>query len=218
MKTALLSALLPLLGPTVGEDGAPDHQPRNDHGIEIAVYMDGDELTVGSEMAFMVDLHFPDELNASKAGAPAPFLQLDVPSSVRLGGRRLSTYDELAKNEFLMEPYERLLEEPVTAIPFELVSKPSKGEVIGINLVAYVRSGEGRAFFLRRRFELALEPGAEATEVAPDVSSWGPDGQLLQIGSKAPGLVLPDAGGGEVALDDYLGEKNLIVTTYRAHW
>ena len=215
MNTALLTTLLWLLVPGLGE--TPD---REDHGIEIAVYMDGGELAAGSQAAFLVDVHIPEELTASKAGAPAPFLQLDVPPSVRLGGRYLTTYKELSQNEFLMEPFERLLEQNLTELPFEIVSAPSDGETIGINVVAYVRPGvdAGGSFFLRRRFELPFEPNAEAVEVAPTTSSWGPDPSLLQLGARVDDLTLPDAGGTEISLGDYLGQKNLIVTTYRAHW
>ena len=215
MNTFLLTTALSLLMPALGE--TPD---RENHGIEIAVYMAGGELAVGSGAAFLVDLHLPEELTASRAGAPAPFLQLDIPPSVRLAGRYLTTHGELAKNEFLLEPFERLLEEDLTEIPFELLSAPSAGETIGINIVAYVRPGmdaEG-AFFLRRRFELALETGAEAVEVPPTRLSWGPDASLLQLGSKVGDLTLPDAGGADISLGDYLGKSNLLVTTYRAHW
>ena len=79
-------------------------------------------------------------------------------------------------------------------------------------------SDAGGSFFLRRRFELPLEPNAEAVEVAPTTSSWGPDPLLLQLGARVDDLTLPDAGGTEISLGDYLGHKNLIVTTYRAHW
>ena len=69
-----------------------------------------------------------------------------------------------------------------------------------------------------QRFELPLEPGVEAEEVAADESSWGVDEELLQIGDKAVDFELPRADGTTVKLSDYLGKKNIIVTTYRAFW
>jgi hypothetical protein len=208
--------LLPLLSLVAsGVEG-----PRSGPDIEIAIHMEDGELDVGSESAFLVELRLPPELTASKAGAPAPFLQLDVPPSVRLVGRHLTTYEELANNEFVMEPYERLLRDERTPVPFEIVSAPSEDETIGINVVAYVRpqARGGSPFFLRRRFELPLRPTAEAVEVAPTTSRWGPDRELLQLGDRMGELTLPDAGGAEISLGDYLGDGYLIVTTYRAHW
>ena len=58
----------------------------------------------------------------------------------------------------------------------------------------------------------------DAVEVPATTSKWGVDEKLLQIGDKATDFVLPRADGSEVALEPYLGEKNIIVTTYRAHW
>ncbi len=48
-------------------------------------------------------------------------------------------------------------------------------------------------------------------------SKWGKN-QLLKIGDKAAAFMLPRADGEKVGLKQYRGKKNVIVTTYRAHW
>ena len=203
-----------------GVRSAPLGEDALEQGIEAVAYMDGDSLAVGDTAAFVVEVLFPDGATASESGAPAPFVQFDVPDSVKLGGRYLETYDELAANEFLQEPYERLLEEQPTLVPFTLVAEPEPGATIGINVVAYVRpeGGDDGAFFLRRRLELPLEAGAMAEEGDPRDSSWGVDDTLLQIGDRAPSFELPMANGSTFSFASVLGKKRVLLTTYRAHW
>ncbi len=187
--------------------------------VEISAFVDADELAVGEEYEFLLTVAFPEAVTASKAGAPAPFLQIDVPPSVKLTGRYVETYRDLARNEFLQEPYERLLADEETAIPFELVAAPAADERIAFSVIAYVSAeNEEDAYFLRRRFELPVKGLADAVEVASTTSSWGTDEALLQIGDKAAPFTLPLADGTKLDLAEHLGKKNVIVTTYRAHW
>ena len=188
-----------------------------DEPIGITATLDATSLEVGVEYEIILEL-YPGEASTSEAGIPAPFLQIDVPPSVKLSGPVLETYTELSRNEFLQEPYERLLKQLPARIGFQLIAPPGPEETIGLNVIAYLEGPDGEKLFLRRRLELPLTPGAEA--VAGDVndSSWGTDETLLQIGDRAAPFELPRADGTIVALESYLGEKNIIVTTYRAFW
>jgi hypothetical protein len=187
--------------------------------IGTAAYLEVEALEVGGSYEIVVDVHFPEEVVTSKAGVPAPFLQLDVPPSVKLQGRVLTTHEELAANEFIQEPFERLLEESVSMIPFELIAEPAVGETIGLNLVAYVSAGDGsEPYFFRRRLELPVAGAAEAVVAETPKSNWGTDAELLQIGDRVTPFSLPLANGVEVNVAEWLGKKNLILTTYRAHW
>ncbi len=211
MKPLLITACL-LLAPS-------SHDPAEDNEVPIYAFITSETLEVGGEYELEIFVDLPEAANASKSGAPAPFLQIDVPPSIELGGRYLRTYQELSQNEFLQEPYERLLEENPARIPFKVVAQPGEGERIGLNILAYVKpGGEKRDFFLRRRFELPVEAGVDAEEVAAENSGWGVDEELLQIGDPAVDFELPRADGTKLKLSDYLGKSNVIVTTYRAFW
>lgn len=176
-------------------------------------------LEVGSSYSIQLDIQFPKEAVASAAGAPAPFLQIDVPPSVKLLGRTLTTHKELSQNEFVAEPFERLLKDPRAAIPFELIAEPGEGETIGLNLVAYVSLGDGtKPTFVRQRLELPVAPGAKAVPATKPNSNWGTDRRLLQIGDKLEAFALPQADGTAVQVGDRIGKSNLLITTYRAHW
>lgn len=194
------------------QDGAIADDP-----IGITATLDATSLEVGNEYEFVVEV-FADDVSTSKAGIPAPFLQIDVPPSVKLTGKVLETYKELSKNEFLQAPYERLLKKLPARIGFQLVAPPKPDETIGLNVIAYIEGPEGERTFLRRRLELPLAPGATAVPGDANDSSWGKDEELLQIGDRAAPFELPRADGTLVALESLLGEKNLIVTTYRAYW
>jgi peroxiredoxin len=49
-------------------------------------------------------------------------------------------------------------------------------------------------------------------------SDWGIDKHSLQIGEPAADFSLPKAFDPPIGLSNYLGQKYVIVTTYRAHW
>lgn len=211
--------LLSLLAIGLLSAGAPSVQTERAGTVEIYAYIDAEELTVGGEYAFVIGVSLPGGSTASESGSPAPFLQLDIPASIELTETHLTTYDELAANEFLQEPFERLLDIEEVSIPFKLVADPKPGESIGLNVLAYIRPGKIEdEYFLRRRLELPVTAGAEAVEGDATNSKWGVDKALLQIGDTAPSFALPDAYGNIVALDEFLGSQNIVVSTYRAHW
>ena len=186
--------------------------------VQTSAFIDADEIAVGERYEIFLRVRLPESVVASEAGAPAPFLQIDVPPSVRLEGRYLKTKDELARNEFLVEPYERLIKEELTRIPFVLEREPEPGESIGLNVVAYLTAeGEPPRFF-RERLELAVTGGASGQSAARKRSDWGEDERLLQIGDEVTPVALPNAAGESVDLGQWIGKKNVIVTTYRAFW
>ena len=190
-----------------------------EEAVRVSAYLDADELEVGEEYSIQLELTLPASMDATKAGAPAPFLQLDIPPSVKLVGKELTAYRELASNEFLHEPYERLLKEKSVEILFELIAEPKAGEQIGLNVLGYVRTDdETDDFFFRRRLELPLVALADAVPAKIAKSDWGTDDKLLQIGQKAEAFSLPLADGTKFDLASVLGKKKVIVTTYRAHW
>lgn len=187
--------------------------------VRITATLPATELTVGGAHEIRLEIVFPDAVVASEAGVPAPLLQLDVPPSVKLTGRTVTTLKELRNNEFIAEPYERLLEDTQSAITFELVTEPAEGATIGLNVIAYVSAGDGtEPVFMRRRLELPLVAGASATEATEPNSTWGTDEALLQIGDKLEPFALPLADGYELSVAEWIGQSNIILTTYRAHW
>jgi hypothetical protein len=190
-------------------------------GVQIEAQLGPDALEVGGTYNILVSVTFDEGVTASKAGAPALFLQLDVPPSVQLTGPYYETHRDLARNEFLQMPFERLLEEDVTKVPFELALEPTEGEFIALNVVGYVRSVEKpKGYFLRRRLRLDLKAGAQSTAATGKRrSGWGLDTDALQIGDKASAFKLPKVdGSGLIDLSEHLGKRNVIVTTYRAFW
>lgn len=186
--------------------------------VAITARLDAAELAVGGTYELVVELTFEEQVSAEKAGMPAPMLQLDVPASVELTGEHLTTYEELAANEFLQMPFERMLTDGSARVAFTLKEEPGKDDTIGLIVTGYVGGSEQGPWFLRRRLELPLAPNAVARRGEDTDSSWGTDRKLLEIGQQAPVFALPRPDGGIVALDQFLGDRNIIVTTYRAFW
>lgn len=186
---------------------------------DIQAVMSAEPLGLGESTSFHVSLTLPGAADASGAGVPAPILQLDLPPSVRLLGEYKRSYRDLARNEFLAEPFERLMKSREVTIPFELVAEPSEGASIGVSVVGYLSATEETpARFFRRRVELPVTAGAEGTPGNHRDSSWGEDEATLDIGDTVPPIALPVASGGEVDLGAYLGKQKIILTTYRAYW
>lgn len=167
----------------------------------------------------VLELKFKDGYAADKDGIAHPILQIDVPVSIRLAGQEITGYRALSRNEFLNEPYERLIKDATTRIPFASErGADSSQAVIGLNILAYMTSPSGDAsWFVRKRLEIGTADGSKAKEVSATNSKWGKE-PILHIGDKATTFALPRADGSTVSLDSYLGEKNIIVTTYRAFW
>ena len=196
----------------------PAATPAPDDLMTITAKMPEGPLVSGEEYAFTLSVEIKKGIAVRKAGLPAPILQLDVPSSVRLAGKVLTEQGELAKNEFLHAPFERLVDESPAKIVFRLVGDPAADDRIAFNVLAYLKGKTEAEFrFVRKRFELPIRGGAEAVAVDPAVSTWG-DNEFLRIGARAAPFSLPSAAGPKVSLESYLGRKNVLVTTYRAHW
>jgi len=135
-----------------------------------------------------------------------------------LSGRVLKTHRELSRNEFISEPFERQLRDATERIRFKLERQPAKGDYFALNLTAYLsKDGDDDSWFIRRRLKLRLTPNAAAKHIKPRRSDWGTE-KLWQIGDKVESFELPTADGRTVSLSDYLGKKNIIISTYRAHW
>lgn len=193
--------------------------PADDAGLSARLDVAGAEALVpGTACALVVEVAPELRGQAQEADMPAPILQLDVPACVELSGERLTTYEELMRNEFLEAPFEHLLKGPTTRVELVLKSAPAEGETIGLVFTGYTKGGDGRPAFFRRRLELPLAPGAEAVRGDDRDSSWGDDDLLLQIGDPVVPFELPRPDGSLASLDPYLGAKNVIVTTFRAHW
>lgn len=174
----------------------------------------------------VVTLSLDEGVSARDSGIPGFIVQLDVPDGVELIGERVLTFEALRDNEFLMEPWERLVEEAELVVPLRLSPDASAGATLGINVVGYLSSATGEDdAFLRRRLELPLEPGATATTGDPRRTTWGPfGGELaapapLAIGDPMPPITLPrlgsDAPGSTAPL---LGSTSFLLVTYRGHW
>lgn len=191
-------------------------QPPED-AVGVSARLDASELTVGKDYEITLDINLKDGWSISTAGIGGAILQIDVPRSIRLSGKVLKSRKELAENEYLAAPYERLLVEFPAHIAFTLKKEPKESDRIALNVLAYASTGSDEVYFVRKRLELALSPGATAVEVDASTSDWG-RGDGLQIGDRAKKFKLPQANGGKVKLKKLLGKSNIIVTTYRAHW
>ena len=186
--------------------------------MEVSARIASDRLVVGESYEIIVDVTTKEGYSASDAGIPAPLLQIEVPSCVVLKGKVLRGQRELSRNEYLQEPFERMLSELPARIGFDLKKNPGPDDVFGLNILAYVGATSGDdAFFVRRRLNLKVAGGAKADVSESGASTWGEE-NLLQLGDEAAPFKLPKADGKKVDLADYLGKKPVIVTTYRAHW
>ena len=200
---------------------APQSQPVRDpiEGVSISARLGADPVQVGPTLTATIVIELAEGVTATDSGIPGFILQLDPPQGVELSGKRITEFRQLSRNEFLMEPWERLVEETPLEVQFTLTEVPSKEATLGIILVGYVASDPGKNdAFLRRRLELPIVSGAPARKGDDLDSSWGPDETLLTIGSKAPAFQSPLLQGGQLDLADQLGTRPLLFTTYRAHW
>lgn len=189
-----------------------------DDAMTVSARIEAESLEVGSEYEIVLTLDRMDGVSVAEAGMPAPILQIKVPSSVKLSGQVLKDYKELARNEFLEAPFERLVVENPLRVPFILRREPNPDEHFVLNVLGYVTAnGEDDCRFVRRTLKLPLAPGAVATAQPATTSDWGKT-RTLQLGDRALPFTLPRADGTKLALRKYLKKKNIIVTTYRAHW
>jgi len=203
---------LTMAGAAMGQDGQRV-------SLRVEASMPSEPLEAGEAYAIRLETTLTEGWSASAAGIPEAMVQIDVPHSVRLLGRELTTLRELARNDYVHEPWERLIEVGESEIEFRLECAPEPGETIGLNVLAYVAKPGGEdAVFLRRRVELPVKSGASAwTNERATVSDWGING-TLQLGEKATAYTLPRADGSTVDLSELIGETPLVITTYRAFW
>lgn len=190
----------------------------DDPSVRVGARLAPGPLAVGDGSSFVVEVTGERGASTRGAGMPAPILQLDVPPGVTLEGEHLTTLEALSENEFLEAPYERLIEDGSATVTFRLDATPAEDATIGIVVTGYVDGGPEGPWFLRRRLELPLVPGAVARPGDDADSSWGTDPERLVIGARAPLFELPRPDGTTVALEQFLGSKNLLITTNRAYW
>lgn len=207
----LLVTALPLAG-------EPTNDPPNEPTVRVSARLAPGALEVGGSSSFVVEVTSEGGASTARAGVPAPILQLDVPAGVTLEGEHLSSLEAQMENEFLEAPYERLIEDGSARVAFRLDAQPDEDATIGIVVTGYVDGGPEGPWFLRRRLELPLVPGAAALPGDDADSSWGTDPERLTIGAKAPPFELPRPDGSTVALEQFLGAKNVLISTNRAYW
>ncbi|MCH7994918.1 MAG: hypothetical protein IIB57_10820 [Planctomycetes bacterium] len=111
--------------------------------VGVSARLDASELTVGEDYEIILDINLKDGWSISTAGIGGAILQIDVPRSIRLSGKVLKSKKELAENEFLAAPYERLLVEFPAHIAFTLKKEPKESDRIALNVLAYA-STRGR--------------------------------------------------------------------------
>ena len=209
MIALLLLAPVPVQEPSPAEELAP---------VEIAAWLDASELVPGESYAFGLEINLSEEADVGAGGLPELLLQIDPPASVRLEGPYLESYEELAKNEFLAKPYERLFEGTRVEAAFELVTAPAEGETIGLIVVGYLNpGGDAKPVFLRR-LELPLVTEAWAEPGNDRDSSWGAESSLLQIGDRLPDIELTALNGLNLNVNAERADAPLFLTTYRAFW
>lgn len=202
--TAILTATLLAAGPS-------------DRTLAVDAALPADPIVAGREYEIALKVRLEDGWTASEAGLPKMLLQIDVPASVTLLGKELRGR-ELMRNGFVREPSERLIDPGSTTVRFRVESAPGDDARLALNVIAYLRAdGSDDAWFVRRRVDLPLRPGAVAARTEESGSAWG-DRSTVQIGEPAPDFRLPRADGSEVVLSAFRGRKNVILTTYRAHW
>jgi len=218
-------ALAFALAPT-DESGPPDAPGPL---VRVTASLTAPTLVVGQQYEVVVRLEVGDGWSASQAGIPSAILQIDAPASIDLVGKKLTTYDQLKRNEFLEEPWERLMEGSEERVRFTLREEPAEGETIGLNVVAYLANTQPREddaaaepgpelVFARRRVDLPIAAGAKGeTSTASRRSNWGVNG-TLQVGEPAEAFELPRADGTLVSLSGRLGKAPLIVSMQRAFW
>jgi hypothetical protein len=179
---------------------------------------ESDQIAKGAKNRLVVESKVKSDWDGSAAAIPNVIVQVKAPPSVKLLGDRETDVRKLSKAEFLRLPDERLTSDGETAFPFEFVGEPKPNERFEINLLAYVTNPkESDVWFVRKRIALPLAAGATSNAIDAGDSSWGVDDEL-QLGDPAPTMTLPRLDGDPLDLEKYIGKKNVVITTYRAHW
>lgn len=190
----------------------------NDSVMQASARLTDCSLRAGATCTIELDISFKEGFTGTGGGIPAPLLQIQVPQSARLKGEVLDTHDALKKNEFLQAPFERLIDATPATIEFKLTEAPEAGDAFYLNVIGYAAGDDAAStVFQRQRLKLPLQEDARGEQVDASKSDWGVT-DVLQIGEPADAFVLPSADGKSVALLEFAGKKNVIVTTYRAFW
>jgi len=176
-------------------------------------------LEEDAEATFSIEIELAEGWAATAGTLDKPIVQIQVPDSCSLDGRYLSSHADLAKNEFIQQPFERLvaLDEP-TPVPFTVDAAPGESDAFRINVIFYASPGEDSATELvRARVELPVRAGAIARSIASVPATWG-EGEEYGPGDLVEGFTLARGDGTSLDISPWLGEKLVLVTTYRAYW
>jgi len=184
--------------------------------IKMDMRIDSAERKVGESMRLFVTVDLKEGWTGSAGKVPNFILQVDAPACVEMKGPRLEGVRNLSRNGFLRPPEEKMMEGRETSFEFKLTKAPGADDRFAVNLIGYATDAEQTdVWYVRRR--MALAKGATATRIDESPSKWG-IGNELELGDKAVPFKLPQADGTNVDLSQYLGKKNIIVSTYRAFW
>lgn len=172
----------------------------------------------GAKSRLVVTSKVKEDWDGAAAAIPNVIVQVKVPPSVKLIGDRETSLRKLSKAEFLRLPDERLTADGKTEFPFEFIGEPKANERFEINLLAYVTNpDETNVWFVRKRIALPIAADATSVDIDASDSSWGVDDEL-QLGDSVPSMTLPRLEGEPLDIGKYLGKRNVVITTYRAHW
>jgi len=186
-------------------------------GVTMTVTLPPGDLASGTVITATVSIEL-DGLSALGGSAPTTLLQLDVPPSVQLEGRVIDDPRQLQRNEFVEEPYERQFDPAGGEVAFRLTGTPAPGERLGVSVLLFLEDEDGGRTFVRRRVDLPLTGGTSRTTSSPATDSgWGRN-RTLEIGQRATAHDLPRADGTTLELDELLGQRPIVITTYRAFW
>jgi hypothetical protein len=131
--------------------------PPGPDAVTLRASLPDAALEVGTTVTIELQLEIADAWSSTDAGIPKPILQIEVPPSARLAGKVLTGRRELARNEFLRAPFERMIAPGQSTVELELTGAPAPGETFGLNVIGYLATADGEdAWFVRRRVELPL--------------------------------------------------------------
>lgn len=208
-----MNVLLPFVFSSVLTGVAPPEDV-----VKMDMRIDSAERKVGESMRLFVSVDLKVGWSGNAGKVPSFILQVDAPGCVDMLGPRLDSIKKLSRNGFLRPPEEKMMEGRETSFEFRLTKAPAASDRFAVNLIGYVTDADNSdVWYIRRRMSLAFDKTATAKAVDAAPSSWGV-GNELELGDKAVAFVLPQADGTLVDLKQYLGKKNIIVTTYRAFW
>jgi|GEM_PF-1200135 len=186
--------------------------------VKMDMRIDSPDRDVGKTMRLFVSVDLKDGWTGNAGKAPNFILQVDAPDCVEMQGPRLEGIRNLSRNGFLRPPEEKMMEGRETSLEFKITKAPSKDDRFAVNLIGYVTDADNTdVWYIRRRMAFAMTKDAKPTRIDESPSTWG-IGNELELGDKAVPFKLPQADGTEVDLSQYLGKKNIIVSTYRAFW